>query len=90
MRDPASHLGQPEVEDLGVAAWADEDVGGLDVAVNDARAVRGIQRVGDFDAERQQPCPFPNRDARRCVSFSVEPSRYSMVMKERPSCSPTS
>ena len=49
----ASHLGQSEVQDLGVAAWADEDVGGLDIAVNDACAVRRIQRVGDFDAERQ-------------------------------------
>ena len=54
VRDRASHLGQSEVQDLGVAAWADEDVGGLDIAVNDAGAVRGIQRVGDFDAERQQ------------------------------------
>ena len=53
MRDRASHLGQSEVQDLGVAAWADEDVGGLDIAVNDACAVRRIQRVGDFDAERQ-------------------------------------
>ena len=36
-----------------MAAWADEDVGGLDIAVNDACAVRGIQRIGDLDAERQ-------------------------------------
>src|SRR6185436_18801946 len=43
-----------EVQDLGVAAWADENFGGLDITVNDAGAVRRIQRVGDFDAERQQ------------------------------------
>ena len=53
VRDRASHLGQPEVQDLGVAARADEDVCGLDIAVNDARAVRGIQRIGDLDAKGQ-------------------------------------
>ena len=37
-----------------MAARGDENIRGLDVAVNDARAVRGIQRVGDFDAEREQ------------------------------------
>jgi hypothetical protein len=37
-----------------VTESADEDVGRLDIAVNDARAVRGVQRGGDFDAERQQ------------------------------------
>ena len=32
----------------------DEDVGGLDVAVNNALAVRGLQSFGDFDGEREQ------------------------------------
>jgi hypothetical protein len=39
VRDQA-HLGQSEVQDLGVAAWPDENVGGLDITVNDAGAVR--------------------------------------------------
>ena len=68
---------------------ADEDIRRLDIAMNDARAVRGIQCVGNFDSEREhsfqiQPA-MPGES-----SFSVEPSRYSIVIKERPSCSPTS
>ena len=37
-----------------MAAAGDEDVRRLDVAVDDPGGVRGIQRVGDLDAERQQ------------------------------------
>ena len=44
-------LSQTEVEDLGVAALGDENVGGLNVTVDDAFAVRGIQAIGDFDGE---------------------------------------
>ena len=47
-------LGQAEVENLGVTAFGHKDVGRLDVAMDDALAVRGIQRVGDFNAERQE------------------------------------
>ncbi len=35
-------------------AAGDENVGRLDVAVNDAFRVRRIQRVRDFDSQRQQ------------------------------------
>ena len=34
-----------------MAALGDEDVSGLDIAVNDAFGVRGVQGVGDFDGE---------------------------------------
>lgn len=44
-------LCEPEVEDLGVAALRDEDVGGLDIAMNDALAVRRVERVGDLHAQ---------------------------------------
>ena len=53
VRSRALHLGQTEVQDLRVAATADEDVRRLDVAVDDAGVVRGVERIGDFDAERQ-------------------------------------
>ena len=47
-------FGQAEIENFGVAAIGDEEIGGFDVAMDDAFGVRGVQRVGDFDAEIQQ------------------------------------
>ena len=47
------HLGQAEIENLGVPALGDEDIRGLDVAVNNAAGVRRIEGVGDLDAQRQ-------------------------------------
>ena len=44
-------LGQAEVEDLRLAALGDEDVGGLDVAVDDALRVRGVEGVCNLDPE---------------------------------------
>jgi hypothetical protein len=44
-------LREAEVEHLCVSAARDEDVGGLDVAVDDAFCVRCVERVGDFDSE---------------------------------------
>jgi hypothetical protein len=35
-------------------AASNKDVGGLDVAMNDALTVRGLQSLGDFDRLRQQ------------------------------------
>jgi hypothetical protein len=37
-----------------VAAAGDEQIGRLDVAVDDPGGVRSLERVGDFDRERQQ------------------------------------
>ena len=52
--DARGDLGEAEVENLGVAARGDEDVGGLDVAVDDALGVGGVEGVGDFDGQREQ------------------------------------
>ena len=52
------NLGQAEVENLGVPALGDENVGGLDVAMDDAFAVRGIERVGDLDGQAEQHVHF--------------------------------
>jgi len=41
-----------------VAAAGDEKIGGLDVAMDDALGVRGVQRVGDFDADVEQAVHF--------------------------------
>src|SRR5262249_54875561 len=43
------YFGEAEIEDFGVAAAGDENVGGLDVAMDDAFGVSGIERVRDFD-----------------------------------------
>lgn len=45
------HPGKTEVQDFGLAAEGDEKIGGLDVAVQDAFAVGGIESVGDLNAE---------------------------------------
>jgi hypothetical protein len=37
-----------------VSALGDEDVGGLDVAMDNAFAVRGVERVGNFDRQTEQ------------------------------------
>ena len=44
-------LGETEVEDLGVPVRRDEDVLGLQVAMGNARAVRGRDGLGDLDGE---------------------------------------
>ena len=46
-------LGDPEVQHLGVTAVGHEEVGGFDVAVDDAFTVRGAQRIRDLGADRQ-------------------------------------
>ncbi len=78
-------LRQPEIENLGVPALGDKNVGGLDVAVDDSlrsgqhrarRQSRWPDRV-----EHRSPAGFP---AMRC--FSVTPSRNSMAMNDWPSC----
>jgi hypothetical protein len=47
-------LGQAEIEDFGVAAISDKNVGGLYVAMNDSFGMRSIQRVRDVDTGRKQ------------------------------------
>ena len=53
-RERARALGQPEVAEVAVLATAglrDEDVRGLDVAVDEALLVRGVERLGDLGEE---------------------------------------
>ena len=46
----AEAAGEAEVEDLDEAAVGEHDVGGLEVAMEDAERVRGGEAVGDLDA----------------------------------------
>src|SRR5262249_41316107 len=50
----SSKFGQTEIENFGVTTLGDKDVGGLDVAVNDALRVSGVESVGHFDADIEQ------------------------------------
>ena len=47
--------GDAEVRDLGRALLVDEDVLGLDVAVDDAAVVGGAERAGDLDRVGDAP-----------------------------------
>src|SRR5262249_6145913 len=47
------YLSQSEIENLGVTALGDENVRWLDVAMDDSFGMRGVERVGDLDAERK-------------------------------------
>jgi hypothetical protein len=44
---------QAEIENLGLAAGGDENVRGLDVAMNDPFLVRRVQRIGNLDGETE-------------------------------------
>ena len=52
------YLGQAEVHYLGVSALSDKDVRRLDVAVDDAFCVCGVERLRDFDTNVQKPLQF--------------------------------
>ena len=43
--------GEPEVEDLRAAVGGDEDVVGLQIAVDDALRMRGRQALRDLDGQ---------------------------------------
>src|SRR6202162_4031069 len=49
---------QSKIENLGVSALGDEDVGGLDVAVNNSLGMRGIEGIGNLDGERENQLYF--------------------------------
>jgi hypothetical protein len=59
-----SHFGQSEVENLGVAALGDENIRRLDVAVDNALGVRSVERIGDFDRQREPACRSPSGGSR--------------------------
>ena len=49
-----SHFGQAEVQNLGVAAADDKNVGGLDVAMDDSFGVSGIQSIGNLNRQSKE------------------------------------
>lgn len=47
-----SAMEKPENKGLRVPAFNDKDIGRLDVAVHNASAVGGIERIGDLDPKK--------------------------------------
>ena len=47
-------LGQAEIQNFCLAAVDEKNIGGLDVAVNDAFGVRGFEAVGDLNADFEE------------------------------------
>ena len=77
---------EPEVEELR-PAWREEDVGRLDVAMDDALAVRGVERVGERHCRcrRVWTTSMRPRVRRRC---SDSPSSSSIAMNGGVAASP--
>ena len=63
----AGDFGEAEVENFCVAARGDENVGGLDVAVDDAFGVGGVESVGDVDGEVEQGFEIERAARRWCA-----------------------
>src|SRR5262249_41077098 len=83
-------LGQTEVEDLDPPVSRDEQVLGLQIAMDDPLLVRGGEALRDLDRvvdgrPRREPSAPPARAARR-----VSPSRSSLTTYGAPSCVPMS
>ena len=54
VRSGLDRLGEAEVQHLHAAVRRHLDVGGLQIAVDDALVVRGLQRLGDLERKRQR------------------------------------
>ena len=52
-RSPRCQLCQTEIQNFGVPALGDKNVGRLDVAMDDAFRVRRIERVGNLNPQLQ-------------------------------------
>src|SRR5579859_3202202 len=53
-RSGAGNLCQAEIENFGMPAFGDENIGGLYVTMNDIFGVRGVQSVGNFDGNAEE------------------------------------
>ena len=64
----AGHFGEAEIQNFGVATFGDENIGGLDVAMHDAFAVRGVEGVGHLDGKIENVVQLHGADRRWRVS----------------------
>src|ERR1700693_2820457 len=52
--DRRFYFRQTKIENLGMAAFGDENISGLDVAMNNSLPVGGVERVSDFYGDRKE------------------------------------
>jgi hypothetical protein len=71
-----SHLREAEIQGFGVAAFGDENVRGLDVAMDNPRGMRSVQSVGDFIAERQDRFHFERAPGDALLLIYARPGYY--------------
>ena len=72
-------IGESEIENFGVAAIGDKNVGRLDVAMDDTFGVGGVESLGDFDGSERTSSISMGRPAMQYLR--VRPLRSSMAMK---------
>src|ERR1700723_2548255 len=54
----AMNFGEAKIEQLGLAAFGDENICGLDIAMNDSFGMSGFKRVGDLNSEIEKLLGF--------------------------------
>ena len=74
---------EPEIEHFYLSIAADEDIAGLDVAVDDAGGVGGVERLRYLSAISMISCV--GSDPRAMCSLRFAPSTRSIAMKAVPS-----
>ncbi len=67
LRRRLDHLGQPEIQHLRLAAIGDEDVGRLDVAMDDPLDMRRLERIRDLDRQFEHGLDRERRAADRML-----------------------
>ena len=76
-------LARPKSSTLTVPSGADLDVGGLQVAMDDALLVRGFERLGDLPRDRQRLVER-RRGRARCARERSSPSTSSITSARTP------
>ena len=64
-----------------MAAVGDEDIGGLDVAMNDALRVSGIERIGNFDCESEGRFGFERMAGNSLLQRGANPTKKNSNLR---------